>query len=91
MDVTTELKTVVSYLDHISSRLNRQEIVLGKLNTRMRCLEQWAMDSSSGAAFTPSVSSTDGTEADGTEPDATVEGDQYDKNDDIDDEDGIPK
>jgi hypothetical protein len=72
--------------------------VLDKLNTCMCRLEQWAMDSSSGAAWTPSASSTDGTEADDSEPDAAVEGDHYDKNDDIDDnddeeddEDGSPK
>jgi hypothetical protein len=86
-DVTAELKSIVSYLDRISSQLNAQQIVLGKLNTRMRRLEQRAMDSSSGAAWTPSTSSTDGTEADGSEPDAAVEGDHYDKNDDIDDDD----
>ena len=61
--------------------------MLGKLNTRMRRLEQWAMDSSSGAAWTPSASSTNDTEADGSELDAVVEGDHYDKNDDIDDDD----
>jgi hypothetical protein len=81
-----ELKIVVSYLDRIISQLNGQDIVSGNLNTRMRYLEQWAMNSSSGAAFAPSVTSTDG-----TEPDVVVEGDQYDKNDDIDDEDGSPK
>ena len=53
----------------------------------MRRLEQWAMDSSSGAAWTPSASSTNVTEADGSEPDAVVEDDHYDKNDDIDDDD----
>ena len=95
-DVTVELKSIVSYLDRISSQLNAQQIVLGKLNTCMCRLEQWAMDSSSGAAWTPSASSTDGTEADGSEPDVAVEGDHCDKNDDIDDdededEDGSPK
>ena len=44
------------------------------------------MNSSSGAVFAPFVISTDG-----TEPNVVVEGDQYDKNDDIDDEEGSPK
>ena len=57
----------------------------GNLKTRMCYLEQWAMNSSSGAVFAPFVISTDGTEPD------VVEGDQYDKNDDIDDEEGSPK
>jgi hypothetical protein len=86
-DVRAELKSIVSYLDRISSQLNAQQTVLGKLNTRMRRLEQRAMDSSSGATCTPSASSTYGIEADGSEADAAVEGDHYDKNDDIDDDD----
>ena len=85
-DVRAELKSIVSYLDRISSQLNAQQTVLGKLSTRMRRLEQRGMDSSSGAACRPSASSTDGTKADGSEADATVEGDHYDKNDDVDDD-----
>ena len=69
-DVTAELKIVVSYLDCIIFQLNEQDIVSGNLKTRMRYLEQWAKNSSSGVAFAPFVTSTDG-----TEPDAVVEGD----------------
>ena len=86
-DERDELKSIVSYLDRISSQLNAQQILLGKLSTRMGRLEQRAIGSSSGAARTASASSTDGTEGDGSEPDAAVEGDHYDKNDDIDDDD----
>ncbi len=84
---SSELKGIVSYLQRISSQLDAQQVLLGKLSTRMRRVEQRAIGSSSGAAGTASASSTDGTEADGSEPDAAVEGDHYDKNDDIDDDD----
>ena len=75
-DERDKLKSIVSYLDRISSQLNAQQILLGKLSTRMCCLEQRAIGSSSGAAGTASASSID----------TVVEGDHYDKNDDIDDD-----
>ena len=56
-----------------SSQLDAQQVLLGKLSTRMHRVEQRAIGSSSGAAGTASASSTDGTEADGSEPDAAVE------------------
>jgi hypothetical protein len=83
---SSELKGIVSHLQRISSQLDAQQVLLGKLSARMRRIEQRAIGSSSGAAGTASASSTDGTEADGSEPDAAVEGDHYDKNDDIDDD-----
>uniref|UniRef100_A0A2N9GG56 Putative plant transposon protein domain-containing protein n=1 Tax=Fagus sylvatica TaxID=28930 RepID=A0A2N9GG56_FAGSY len=86
-DARDELKGIVSYLHRISSQMDAQQVLLRKLSTRMRRVEQRAIGSSSGAAGTASASSTDGTEADGSEPDAAVEGDHYDKNDDIDDDD----
>jgi hypothetical protein len=84
---SSDLKGVVSYLQRLSSQLDAQQVLLRKMSTRLRRLEQRAIGSSSGAAGTASASSTDGGEADGSEPDAAVEGDHYDKNDDIDDDD----
>ena len=84
---SSEQKGIVSHLQRISSQLDAQQVLLVKLSARLRRVEQRVMGSSSGAAGTASASSTDGTEADGSEPDAVVEGDHYDKNDDIDDDD----
>ena len=84
---SSELKGIVSHLQRISSQLDAQQVLLVKLSARLRRVEQRVIGSSSGAAGIASASSTDGTEADGSEPDAAVEGDHYDKNDDIDDDD----
>ena len=48
-----ELKSIVSYLDRISSQLNAQQILLGKLSTRMGRLEQRAIGSVSLKVLIP--------------------------------------